>query len=106
MVASVGFHTISAVNGSAEITYDVMPSHWGKGIAKAACRGATLWGFEVKGWHRIQATILLSNQRSLRVVEACNFKREGLVRNLRVVRGCPANYWLYSAIPGEVQAAA
>ena len=106
LVASVGFHTISAANGSAEITYDVTPSRWGEGIAQAACRAATLWGFEERGWHRVQATVLPSNQRSLRVVEACGFRREGLVRNLRIVRGCPADYWLYSAIPGEVQSAA
>jgi ribosomal-protein-alanine N-acetyltransferase len=106
VVATVGFHTISAANGSAEITYDVAPVHWGKGIASASCRAATLWGFAAKGWHRVQATALLTNDRSLRVLENCGFKREGLVRNFRVVRGFPADYWLYSAIPGEVQNAA
>ena len=103
IVATVGFHTISAVFGTAEITYDVSPSHWGKGIAKAACLAATLWGFEVKAWHRVQATTVLPNVRSQRVLERCGFKREGLVRNLRVIRGLPTDYWLYSAIPGEVQ---
>jgi [ribosomal protein S5]-alanine N-acetyltransferase len=106
VVATVGFHTISAVFGTAEITYDVAPSHWGLGIATAACRGATLWGFEVKGWHRVQATTVLPNVRSQRVLERCGFKREGLLRNFRLVRGAPADYWLYSAIPGEVQRAA
>jgi RimJ/RimL family protein N-acetyltransferase len=106
VVATVGFHTISATFGTAEITYDVAPSHWGKGIATAACRAATLWGFEVKGWHRVQATTVLPNVRSQRVLEHCGFKREGLVRNLRLVRGMPTDYWLYSAIPGEVQRAA
>ncbi|MCK7502494.1 MAG: hypothetical protein MZW92_81185 [Comamonadaceae bacterium] len=33
-------------------------------------------------------------------------KREGLVRNFRLVRGKPADYWLYSAIPGDVSCAA
>jgi RimJ/RimL family protein N-acetyltransferase len=106
VVATVGFHTISATFGTAEITYDVAPSHWGKGIATAACRAATLWGFEVKAWHRVQATTVLPNVRSQRVLERCGFKREGLVRNLRLVRGKPTDYWLYSAIPGEVQRAA
>ena len=106
IVATVGFHTISAAFGTAELTYDVAPSHWGQGIATAACLAATLWGFDAKAWHRVQATTVLSNVRSQHVLERCGFKREGLVRNLRLVRGKPTDYWLYSAIPGEVQRAA
>lgn len=102
IVATVGFHTVSIQNGTAEVTYDVAPSHWGKGIATAACRAATTWAFEVAGWHRVQASTVLPNLRSQRVLEKCGFKREGLVRNFRLVRGRPADYWLYSAIPGEV----
>jgi RimJ/RimL family protein N-acetyltransferase len=103
VVATVGFHTISAVSGTAEITYDVAPAHWGLGIATAACRAAARWGFEAKAWHRIQATTVLPNVRSQRVLERCGFKREGLVRNFRLVRGQPTDYWMYSVIPGEVQ---
>lgn len=102
IVATVGFHTISPAFGTGEITYDVAPDHWGQGIARTACRAATLWAFETKGWHRVQATTVLPNVRSQRVLEHCGFKREGLVRNLRLVRGTPTDYWLYAAIPGEV----
>ena len=103
VVATVGFHTISALNGTAEITYDVSPGHWGQGIATQACRAAAMWGFEVQGWHRIQGTTVLANLRSQRVLERCGFRREGLLRNLRIVRGQPTDYWLYAAIPGDVQ---
>jgi [ribosomal protein S5]-alanine N-acetyltransferase len=106
IVATVGFHTVSLLNGTAEITYDVAPSHWGKGIATAACRAATVWAFVVLGWHRVQATTVLPNLPSQRVLEKCGFKREGVVRNFRLVRGRPADYWLFSAIPGEVPSAA
>jgi [ribosomal protein S5]-alanine N-acetyltransferase len=103
IVATVGFHTISALNGTAEVTYDVAPSHWGQGIATAACRAATWWAFEVRGWYRVQATTVLPHVASQRVLERCGFKREGLLRNFRVVRGEPRDYWLYAAIPGEVR---
>jgi [ribosomal protein S5]-alanine N-acetyltransferase len=106
LIATVGFHTISPPNGTAEITYDVAPSHWGKGIATAACRAATRWAFEAKRWHRVQATTVLANVRSQRVLESCGYQREGLVRNFRLVRGNPTDYWLYSVIPGEVHGAA
>ena len=102
IVGTVGFHTISTLNGTAEITYDVAPAHWGEGIATAACRAATLWAFDVKGWHRVQATTVVPHVRSQRVLESCGFQREGLVRNYRIVRGAPTDYWLYAAIPGDV----
>jgi RimJ/RimL family protein N-acetyltransferase len=102
VVATVGFHTISPVFGTAEITYDVSPAHWGRGIATAACRAAAHWGFEAKGWHRIQATTVLPHVRSQRVLERCGFTREGRVRNFRLVRGVPTDYWLYAVLPGEL----
>ncbi len=106
LVATVGFHTISPVNGSAEITYDVAPSYWGQGVAARACKQATEWAFRELAWHRIQATTVLSNVRSQRVLEKCGYEREGLVRNFRVVRGKPTDYWLYSALPGANRGAA
>jgi [ribosomal protein S5]-alanine N-acetyltransferase len=99
IVATVGFHTISSLHGTAEITYDVAPQCWGQGIATAACRAAT---FQVRGWHRIQATTVLDNVRSQRVLERCGYLREGVARNFRVVRGLPADYFMYSAVPGDV----
>jgi len=108
-VATAGSHTVSSAIGTAEVTYDVAPWHWGKGIASAACRAASRWGFEgceERGWHRIQATTLPPNVASQKVLERCGFQREGLVRNFRLVRGMPADYWLYSVIPGEVRGAA
>jgi RimJ/RimL family protein N-acetyltransferase len=73
------------------------------GVATAACQAATVWAFDVAGWYRAQATTLVPNLRSQRVLEKCGFVREGLVRNFRIVRGRPADYWLYSAIPGDVR---
>lgn len=103
LVATVGFHTRVPQHGTAEITYDVAPSHWGRGIASAACLAATRWAFEVCGWHRVQATTVLAHAASQRVLERCGFRREGVLRNLRLVRGVPTDYWLYAAIPGELR---
>lgn len=102
LIATVGFHTISALNRTAEVTYDVAPSHWGQGIASAICRAACSWGFQVRGWHRIQATTVPAHQRSQRVLLRCGFKQEGVVRNFRIIKGRPADYLLYSVIPGEL----
>jgi RimJ/RimL family protein N-acetyltransferase len=104
IVGTVGFHSISVDFGTAEVAYDIAPSHWGLGIATAACRAACLWGFDTRGWQRIQGTTVLSNLASQRVLDKVGFRREGLLRNFRRVRGQPADYWMYSVLPGEVQA--
>ena len=103
LVGTGGFHTISELHGTAEISYDVTPSEWGKGVATAACRAATKWGFEERGWHRIQGTTVLANLASQRVLERRGFQREGLLRNFRMVQGHPTDYWLYSSTPGELR---
>lgn len=101
LVGTVGFHTISALNATAEITYDITPEWWGRGVASAACDAATRWGFAVRGWQRIQATTLLPNTASQRVLAKCGYQREGLLRNFRMVRGRPADYWMFATVPGD-----
>ncbi|MCX2864667.1 GNAT family protein [Paucibacter sp. PLA-PC-4] len=103
LVAPVGFLTISPLNGTAEVTYDVTPAHWRQSIASAACRAATLWGFAQRGWHRIQATSVLPNIGSQKMLERCGFPREGLLRNFRLVRGQQTDFWMYAAMPGDIK---
>ncbi|HWW07848.1 GNAT family protein [Collimonas sp.] len=98
LVGTVGFHSVSVLNKSAEIAYDLAPSVWGKGIAPSVCDVMVDWGFSHLGLVRIQATALDSNTRSVRVLEKCGFQCEGLLRNFRMVRGHPRNFWIYSRL--------
>src|SRR6185295_628802 len=79
LVGTIGFHTISIPNRSAEIAYDIAPSHWGRGIATACCRALVRWGFANRDYVRIQATTLETNAASARVLHKCGFEREGLM---------------------------
>ena len=95
---SAGFHSVSPVNRTAEIAYDLAPELWGHGIARAACEALVRWAFEHVGLVRVQGTTLASNIRSQRVLETCGFEREGLLRRYRLVRGTPGDFWMYSRI--------
>ena len=106
LVASIGFHTVSARDRTAEITYTVRPERWGKGLATAACEAALRWAFLHKQWVRVQATTLEEHVASQRVLLKCGFGFEGMLRNFRIVRGEPRNYLLYACIPDRVQTAA
>ncbi|AMO99384.1 acetyltransferase family protein [Collimonas arenae] len=98
LVGTVGFHTISTVNKTAELAYDLSPAIWGQGIAPAVCESVIAWGFKQLGAVRIQATVLESNDRSIRVLEKSGFEREGLLRSFRMVRGRPGNFWMYARL--------
>ncbi|WP_280154404.1 GNAT family protein [Piscinibacter sp. XHJ-5] len=96
LVGTIGFHTVSAENRSAEIAYDLAPAMWGRGIATHLCGVLVAWAHTDARLVRVQATVLESNERSARVLQRCGFEREGLLRSYRQVRGRPGNFWMYS----------
>lgn len=97
-IGSAGFHSVSPAHRTAEIAYDLAPEFWGRGIARAACAALTGWAMDHVGLMRVQATTLSTNARSMRVLEACGFEREGLLRRYRLVRGVPGDFWIYSRL--------
>lgn len=102
LVGTIGFHTISDVNRSAEITYDLAPPYWGRGLATRLCEAVTSWSFKAYGFVRVQATVLVGNERSERVLRRCGFKHEGVLRAFRMVRGRPGDFHMYSRLVSDV----
>jgi len=98
LIGTIGFHTISTLNKSAEIAYDLSPDYWGKGIAPAICKAITSWGFSRLGLVRIQATVLETNSRSEKVLVKCGYTYEGLLKSYRTVRGTPGNFKMYAKL--------
>ena len=77
LVGTIGLNEISIPHRRAEIAYDLAPTYWGRGVASEACRKLAEWALRDLGYARIQATVLDTNQASLRVLERCGFQREG-----------------------------
>lgn len=99
LAAVVGYHSRSPLNRTAEISYEVRPALWGRGVATRVCRAAVAWGFDHLGLVRVQATTLEENVASQRVLAKAGFDIEGKLRNFRLVRGVPRDYLLFSMIP-------
>lgn len=98
LVGVVGFHTISSLNRTAELTYTIHPGYWGKGVASASARAAVEWGFGACNWVRIQATTLEDHVFSQRILLKTGFEFEGKLRNFRMVRGVPQDFLIYSIV--------
>ena len=98
LVGTIGLHTVSDVNRSAEIAYDFAPSHWGRGLATRLCETVATWSFNALNLHRLQATVMVGNERSIRVLQRCGFRHEGLLRGFRMVRGQPDDFNIFSRL--------
>ncbi|NWK46444.1 GNAT family N-acetyltransferase [Ralstonia pickettii] len=98
LIGTIGFHTVSSINRTAEIAYDLAPEYWGRGIATTLCSVVTAWSFSAYGFVRVQASVLQANNRSATVLQRCGFQYEGLLRSFRMVRGTPSDFAIYSKL--------
>lgn len=106
LAGTLGFHSVSALNRSAELAYDLAPAYWGQGIAAAAAGSLLAWAFGERELIRVQATVLASNAASRRVLEKLAFAYEGRLRAYRMVRGKPGDFDLFAKLHPSMTGAA
>lgn len=99
LVGTIGFHGVDPTTNTAEMAYELHPTFWGRGVATRLCHALTKWGHDMAGLLEIRATTLVSNTRSIRVLESCAYHRDGTLVRYRAVRGVPSDYYLYSHKP-------
>ncbi len=87
MIGTVGFTSFDLPNRSAEVGYVISPYHQGKGYATEALKRLIAFGFDDLGLSRISAVCMKGNTASLRVMEKCGLKREGLLRSAVLAKG-------------------
>ena len=84
--------------GVAEIGYWIGEPYWGRGIATAAARGLTAFGFERLALRRIEAPIYAPNKASMRVLEKCGYVCEGIMRDAVIKNGQLLDAHLYARL--------
>jgi ribosomal-protein-alanine N-acetyltransferase len=101
MIGTAGFNHIHFANSRADISYDLNPDYWGKGIMLYTVKAIVNFSDIVLELARIQATIITDNHRSLKLAERCGFEREGLMKKYEVVENEHKDYYMYARIrPG------
>ena len=76
--------------------------YWGKGYAKEAMLEAIEYMFKERNMHRIQATVLESNVQSLRMLQKCGYKIEGLLRGSVFKGGKYQNQYILSILDSDI----
>lgn len=79
-IGQAGLRAIALFEGSAELSYWVLPEARGKGVAVRAARALTQWGFEL-GLHRVVLQHSTANAASCRVAAKLGFPLEGTLRS-------------------------
>ena len=96
-VGGIGLIPKSAIERcSAEMGYWLGEAVWGKGIATAAVRALTNYGFKAFGLTRIFAVPFANNPASARVLEKAGYVREGVMRRSAIKEGVVLDQFLYA----------
>ncbi len=90
---------------TAEIGYWLGEALWGRGIATAAVRVMTGYGFEALGLTRVFAVPLANNPASARVLEKCGYALEGRMRRSAIKEGVVLDQLLYAITDEDVSRA-
>jgi RimJ/RimL family protein N-acetyltransferase len=81
---------------TAEIGYWLGEAVWGRGIATAAVRAVSGYGFEALDLTRVFAVPFASSSASIRVLEKCGYVREGTMRRSAIKEGGVIDQVLYA----------
>jgi len=101
LIGTCGFNEWSPVHRWAELAYDLAPAHWGKGLMRQAVAAAVQWGFREDKVDRVHAFVRVDNERSQRLLERSRFAREGRLRNYRICRGQPYDFYIYGVLRSD-----
>ena len=96
---ALSFHTLDLDEAKAEIGYWLTADARGKGVASAATKLLTQYGFETIGFYRIEALVVESNKPSLKVLANAGYQQEGILRDASLQDdGTRENMVLFAAI--------
>ncbi|WP_346939407.1 GNAT family protein [uncultured Clostridium sp.] len=70
-----------------EIGYGFNRDEWNKGYATEAIKVLVKFGFDVMNFHRIEATVTLGNDASIKALKKANFIQEGIFRERTNMKG-------------------
>lgn len=86
MIGTCGFTRFDYANNCAEIGYVLNRDFWGHNYCFEAVSKVIEFGFEVLKLNRIEARFIKDNYQSMRVMEKCGMKMEGILRGAAYIK--------------------
>lgn len=101
LIGTCGSYGWNAQHAVAELGYDLARTWWGRGVMTQAVRATVHWSFTFLGVNRIQATVMVGNTASAHILEKTGFQREGTLREYKICRGQPSDFWMFGQVRKE-----
>jgi len=98
IIGTCDYISLSVGHERAEIGYALSRTYWGQGLMSEAVRKIIAFGFEVKGFNRIQAVCETTNIASARVMEKVGMSFEGILRQYLIQRKTPRDVKMYAIL--------
>jgi len=96
-------HVRRGVSQAATLGYWMGEPFAGKGYMTRAVRAACAYAFEKRGFHRVEAACLPTNEPSKRLLERVGFKQEGYARSYLNINGQWRDHLLYALLETDPQ---
>jgi ribosomal-protein-alanine N-acetyltransferase len=103
MIGTIGYYYIKPEHYRAEIGYMLLPEFQGRGYITEAIAKVVNYGFTEMKLHSIEAVIAPENFASAKVLEKCNFNKEGHLKESEFYNGKFIDTVIYSKLNESVQ---
>ena len=100
MLGTIGYYHIKPEHYRAEIGYMLLTEYQGRGYVTEAINEVTKYGFKNMELHSIEAVIDPANLASAKVLEKCNFIKEGYFKESEFYNGQFIDTVIYSKLNG------
>lgn len=101
LIGTIGYHVWSVQHGFAEVGYALSKEFWNKGYTTEAFSEVINFGFEHMALKRVEATCMLPNNSSEKVMQKCGLKFEGILRQRLFAKGEFHDLKMYSMLRSE-----
>jgi RimJ/RimL family protein N-acetyltransferase len=98
MIGAIRIEVRDVVHQSGDLGFALDSEQQGHGYMTEALQCVLTFGFDDFKLHRIWATADIENEKSWRLLERAGMKREGLMREDKVVRGAWRDSYLYAIL--------
>jgi [ribosomal protein S5]-alanine N-acetyltransferase len=98
IIGSCGYSQWNKEPSQAEIGYELSKEHWRKGIMTEALRAVIKFGLENFEFNRIEATVMLGNTASIKLLQKLGFVEEGILKDYGFWKGQFHDLKLFSLI--------
>lgn len=101
LLGTCGFNAWFQSSRRAIVGYDLIRSHWRRGIISQALTAILHFGFEQMSLNRAEALTFVENLPSQRLLEKLGFQREGILREYEYLQDRFVDMAIYSLLERE-----